>query len=544
MATKDTPSDPDLEDENEEEETDDEEQEEPEPAGVAAPPPPPPAAAAAPAPPKPPKPRKPRPPAGVAAPPLPLDPQSPAHPGRGKFSSSYAEEIIEEVFDRLRQYPELGTIYDIDVECWSRDGQAPLRVVGKWPLVRFQGDQVRTPGTILRDTVIDEAHMIVSKGQPVTYDLVFMFRSPRRQMTRGLMPLGSVDEINSLRRAQWQKQGQAGMGGTPQQGGYGYPYAPQQANPPVPAYVPPQPAPYGGGYGGPGPAGYGSAPPYDPQTEQLRGELRMAHDRLARTEGQLQEVMAAFREGRAVREVAAPAAGPAAGLGAPAPQTIREVVQAEVASAVGSGFAELKALLGFKTGPTGIAAPPPSAGARLGDTILASAEKLVTGLVSESLNQMGKQVQTHIKAGIGLGNAAPDEPEEILEVPDDGLPYVVRPTGAQWADGRPVMDVRDKTTGERDWSSVVMSNPTVMEAGGAVMVGAVATIKDVLSKIQMPDGSQVVSRTPRGAVDATPRPGMGAVPPPPAPPPAPKAAPTANGAAAPSQPSAGGFATH
>lgn len=127
------------------------------------------------------------------------------------------------------------------------------------------------------------------------------------------------------------------------------------------------------------------------------------------------------------------------------------------------------------------------------------------------------------------------------------------PTGAAWADGRPVVQTRDRTTGGMDWGAFITNNPIIMEQGGAMALGALAGIKEMLSKIQMADGTQVVSRTPRGTVDGTPRPGaqpaaapgMGAIPDPPAPPPAPQAParPSANGASRP-EARPGGFATH
>jgi hypothetical protein len=74
--------------------------------------------------------------------------------------------------------------------------------------------------------------------------------------------------------------------------------------------------------------------------------------------------------------------------------------------------------------------------------------------------------------------------------------------GATWPDGRGV-NVATDSDGNIDWKGVLFSNPVLVEQGFKVVDG----VKDFLGKITLPNGNQVVNKTPKGAVDGTPRQG-------------------------------------
>jgi len=553
-----------TDDEDTTEVEEEEEEEEEEETGTGSdpedPPSPPPKAAAAPPPRAKPvgRPKKKRPSPGVGAAPEP--PLPPADDFRKPFSSQYADQILDELYDRIQKFPEIGfTVYDVEVECWSLDGTVGTRVVGHWPMQTFQPDRTKSAGEKLRDTVIDQVHFVISRGQPVTYDIRFLTRSPRRIVTRGLLPLGSPAEIDALRRAQWEAArnsgapygaptGHAGIPAAPSAPAPGYGSAPGGYGVP-PAASAPTYAPYpGGGFGAPG--GYDA-------TSQLREELRIAREQTARTEGQLQEVLSALREGRTPNVVTPPPAQ-AAPAGTAGPGDLRQVVREEVAQVVGAGFAEIRQALGIGPQGRGVAAPP-SPGARLGDAILQSAEKLVQGMVTESLSQLGSHMKTQIKAGMGLGSTPepdpdpdPDDLPEPPPKPEDSLPFVTAPTGAQWSDGRPVMRATDKSTGAIHWEGMLWSNPVFVEQGMGAVGAILTSVKEIASRVTLPNGTQVVGKTPSGAVDGTPRQHAAPPPPPPEPPPAPQPRPIGgasppNGVAAPgarSPSSSSGFVTH
>jgi hypothetical protein len=61
--------------------------------------------------------------------------------------------------------------------------------------------------------------------------------------------------------------------------------------------------------------------------------------------------------------------------------------------------------------------------------------------------------------------------------------------------------------GEMSLKGILLGNPIVMEAGLKVVDKLGDGAKDFLSKITLPNGTQVVGKTPRSAVDGTPRPG-------------------------------------
>ena len=471
------------------------------------------------------------------------DPGDRNHPGRGPFGSVYAEEQIEELIGRLNKFPELGSVYDVDVEAWGGGGQSPWRKLGGWPLHQLLGSDKKSAGQTLRDTVIDQVHFIVGTGQPQEYDIWFGYRVGHKQMTRGKLPLGSSAEIDALRRAQWAGQ----QAQSPQ--GFG---APSYGSPPYGAHVPAPPAHggAGGGMGGHQPSWPGQPSQSDDLARQ-RYEIEQTRQDLARMHGQLQEMIAAQREGRAYvppPAATAPMAGPAAGVGnaAPTAQVIAEEVGKAVSKVVPLAVQETLKAVGLGQGGAHTADA-------LGSTIRQGLERVLVSVAQEGISHFGSQMKQAMRQSVGMGQTPEPElePEPEVEEPsapaDDFMPFAVKDTGARWGDGRPVMAAINKETRGVDLAGFVMTNPIIGETGLGALGVVAAAAKDWLAKVQLPDGNQVVNRTPRGAVDATPR----EVPPPPSPP-APAAPPAASNGASPPPPAArepepehgGGFATH
>ena len=453
--------------------------------------------------------------------------------------------MVGEVLALLVANPSIGTFYDFDVQVYCLDGL--VRLCGTFPLQRIA--TAPSPAQTLQDIVIDEYHMPIVRHGPANWEIKIVWHQGGRLFCRGQLRLGSPEEINAIRRAQY-AQGQ-GRAPAPGVGGYTAPSA--QAYYPAPAYAasappyaaqpqqqPPQ-QPYA-------PQGVGA--PSDPYFAQLQQQLELQRAELNRTQGMLQEALAAAREGRQPQmQMNQP---PPAGVGAPPPSDLERMVDAAVTRTVGAIFQKMG--LGAPP-PQAPAAPPPGAqpefirnpayyaGApmpaatpaspvdSIGETLTKSLQDILVSAMKEGVGHVGSTLRASLKesfSGLGQAPAAVEaEPPEPPPNPMDNLPFESIDTGAHWPSGAPVKWAQNRETGELDLKGVLFTNPVIAET--ALKIGATLAEagKEFASRVRFPDGSSVVDKTPRGAVNGNPTP--------PQPPPRPAPPPPSNGAGFPSQ---------
>jgi hypothetical protein len=466
-------------------------------------------------------------------------PRSRQRPGRSvgmgasaPFQSHLAVDLVGEILDRLDKFPGLGKPWDFDIQVLTMDGRDRRqgdRILGSFSLYRLNG--ARNPGEELQDYVTKTYHFPRTEA-PEVYDIRFVYAKSAKLFSRGKLPLGGREEIMAIRRAQ--QETEARNPPPPPQGswtGHGSaPQGPPYGAPPAPAYYPPP----------------SQAVPDD--VHALRQQLASERAELQRTQGMLQEALRAFQEGRPP---------PFAGTGAapaPAPAPARPESEDERIARIVA-----QTLRGMGIGsPAGMGAPAPQAApapsAAAGQTM---AEKLSAvmnhGLETMVMNVFQKGLEHAEKTiGTAMRNATsppeesaesaepePEEPPEPAPDPMDRLPFELVPargidgTPVKWPDGSPLMVGLDRETSDFSFKGSMIGNPFV--AGQAMKLGQTLgeAAKTAASRVQFPDGSTVVNKTPAGARDA----GMGSEPQrpqpqreaPPAPPPPPPHGP--NGAA-------------
>jgi len=439
------------------------------------PPPRHPNAAPAPGPPKKTPPRK----AGLSAAPEDGGPNA-------DYTAQDAQEAADQIYDRLRRFPQIGDPSQLGVYVYTMDGNE-----------RRLGDPIRfsdlivpgtSPGQMLERIVIERFHMPLG-ARSSRYKCEFKWMQSGAYYMRQKITLGSVEEILALRRAE-QASG-SGVGGMPS------------------GYVPPASA--GAGYVRPPSEGATG----NPEIAQMRAEL-------AEMRGVLREAIGYARETRA-----AAAAPPAAvGAGAAPPPAPEVSVEERVATAVVGALKGLGLLPA--PAPSGAAAPPnPNVAAGTAPTpkptelevLTTEIARGVTGLAKEIVGEMMGKMKTSVRQGFAGPPEEPEaEPDEAPEPapppppPPPRAPFDLIDTGTKWGDGRPVM-YPQTAGGDFDFKGFLFGNPTVIEGFGKVGEKVVDIAKGFADRVTMPDGTQVVDRTPRGAVDANPR-GAGHAPPP------------------------------
>jgi hypothetical protein len=505
--------DDEFEDENEEEE---EEEEEEEPV-QAAPPPPPPAPAPAP---RAPGPRKTR-----ARTPAQVHAGVGASPNmNAPFRNTDPAQLWGEILDRLRAYPQLGTVYDLNIRIMNERAQ-PL---GTFEASTVQGSEQQSPGDALVTYVIDQFHIPLAQGA-ATYDIQIVWKKNSNIYARARLNLPSREQLLALRLANERRtaaQAPPGFSPYPQQGygapppGYGSPqgYAPQ----PQPHYAQPAPQqPLPAGYGPAPQQGYG-APPYAPQQAHGFGsnerELAMIHE-LAASRGMFADMAREMLQ----RAQAAPVG----------------ITQEEMRLRVEN--AELRARLGMAGQPaqpaqavqprqaepvaTGAGAPP-----AIVDPLRSTIEGMISTALQTAVQHVAKGLQRTVATGFG---ATPQEAEaaaaqsfqaEVMEPepPEDHKPYHSVELGAKWGDGRPVVFTKHKESGAIDWGGAAFENPIIIETGmeiGKKLGDALGAAVQKMAGMPPPPRpeSEVVRTIPRSAIDA----GVGYAPPPQPPPPAP-----------------------
>jgi hypothetical protein len=136
---------------------------------------------------------------------------------------------------------------------------------------------------------------------------------------------------------------------------------------------------------------------------------------------------------------------------------------------------------------------------------------MFTGVVRSGVKALGTHVQKQMnEAFSGLGAPPPPEPEPV-EPPEPEPaepvpppPFHVSAVGSQWPDGRPVYYAQD-AEGNMDLKGVAFSNPVIIEQGMRIADKLADGFKDMMSKVNLPNGTQVVGKTPKDAVDGNPR---------------------------------------
>lgn len=412
---------------------------------------------------------------GIGAEP-PIDLDDPNAP----FPSSDAAENANDIKRRFDKWPGLGDIHGIDAHVIPLDGSSP-RTLGAIPFTELINPDI-CAGEMLRRLVTDRIHRRYATTEK-TYQVNFHWRKSGNWLNKGAkLFLGSPAEID--------KFSGAGVGEAPRHDPY--PQAPPRADyraPAPPGYVP---------------AAGAAAPSRDPQVDALM-------DRTARLEGTLTEVLTIFREERAERRAAAglpPAPPPAAVATAAAPTAATGVgsVEEQVARGIVAAFKTLGVGGPVPPAPAPPNQPPPK------DPLVADLEGIATSILKEAVGTVGKVIRDSVRTGIAGVGAPPPEPDAVEPPePEPAEPIPPRPfhvteVGSKWPDGRPVLYATD-AEGNMDFKGIAFSNPIFLEQGLKSFDRLSEGFKDFLSRVTLPNGTQVVGKTPKGAVDGTPRPG-------------------------------------
>jgi hypothetical protein len=411
----------------------------------------------------------------------------------GKGTRVSALEVWPELLEQLKTNGK--SPYDIAIRVVCED-PPPTRPIGNaFDASAVVGDRSTSPSDKLYQMVRDHYHMTWAKASCM-YDIQFVWKSGGGIARRGSLTMPHPDEIVSQRDNENASRGR-------QSGGYPR----QQWN------DPPQPRQEDwrdrererdrDGFGEP-PRERERERGRDRETEtewRLRMDLERERENVARLQGQMNEVLAAVREGRMpsqqvsqTQPTTAPAPAPQAqpqvdldgvvfrildrmgfkpGVGTPPAaaqpaQPAAQPMQPQV-DAVEAAVLKILGALGIKPGQPGIgvgAAPPPARNVvEETDAAVQGFEKMVASIVR--MRGLGKKLDT-----IFGGGEVPVQPSEATaEVIDpeaaagEGkLPFdAVAIPEVKWSDGRPVMYTADPKTGKVDWTAAAFSNPAVVE---------------------------------------------------------------------------------
>jgi hypothetical protein len=394
----------------------------------------------------------------------------------GKMPYDNAFDTANEIKRRFDKFPSLGDIHGIIADVFPCDG-TPYRSLGAIPFTDLI-DPTMSPGDKLQQLVLERVHRKYAHTEK-TYDVGFRGRTSGAWITRNKkLYFGSPQEIDRL----------SGVGEPPRE------------MPPPPPYRQPV-SPYATQ------PGYGQAPPQQqPQPSSRNPEVDALTHRLAQAEGAIGEVLGFLREERAALRAQAglPPAAPAAP--APAPQVPAPGVGGGIEDMVARGVVAAFKSLGVnpQAPPTSPNTPPAK------DPLVGELESMATTIVREALGGVGKIIREQVRGGLAGVGATPPDPEPI-EPPDPEPaepipppPFHVSQVGSQWPDGRPVMYAQD-AEGNMDLKGVAFSNPIIIEQGLRIADKFADGFKDMMSKVTLPNGNQVVGKTPKDAVDANPR---------------------------------------
>jgi hypothetical protein len=410
---------------------------------------------------------------GIGAEPTP-DPDDP----NARITTDSAFDTANEIMRRFSKFPVLGDIHGVIADVFPCDG-TPYRSLGAVPFTDLI-DPTMSPGDKLQQVVLERVHRKYAHNEK-TYDIGFRWRTSGSWITKNKkLYLGSPQEIDRL----------SGVGEVPRE--------PPPYRPPAPPAYAPQP-------------GYGQAPPPQggyapPQAPSRNPEMDALTERMARTEGALNEVLGFLREER--QALRAQAGLPPAPPAAPAPAAVP-------APGVGGGIEDMVArgvVAAFKSLGVNPQAPPPSPNQPAPkDPLVGELESMATTIVREALGGVGKIIREQVRGGLAGVGAPPPDPPEPIEPPEPEPaepipppPFHVSQVGSQWPDGRPVMYAQD-ADGNMDLKGVAFSNPVILEQGMRIADKLADGFKDMMSKVTLPNGNQVVGKTPKDAVDANPR---------------------------------------
>ena len=412
------------------------------------------------------------------------------------FRNTDAIQLWGEVLDRLRQYPQLGTVYDLGIRVMSAEG----RPLGSFDASTVLGTESQSPGDVLVTYVIEQFHFILAQG-PAQYDIQIYWKKDSKIYARARISLPSREQLMAIRRANELRDAQRGRVPPPQYPpqGYGAPPPPQY---PQPQYQPPPQA-----WGAP-PHGYvpapGYAPPAPPQGVGGPSERELA----------LMQELAASRGsyGDFAREMLSRAQQAPVGI-------TQEEMRLRVENAQ---LKERLAVAGMPQAQPAAAAQPQAPPATLAgaapilDPVRNKLEAMVGTMLQTTVGHVAKSVERAILAGFGAApgrepeglGAPPLVAEPVAPEPEDHKPYHTVPLSAKWGNGSPVVFTASKEDGKIDWQGAAMENPIVSETGMQIAktIGdAVAIGIQKMSGIQFEKPPEVVDSIPRRAVDGTPR---------------------------------------
>lgn len=418
---------------------------------------------------------------------------------KAPFTAVNAIQLVDEVFDRLRRYPQLGDPENLRIQVWNMERGAEQMLPGSGfdATVLIPQDD-RTAGQLLWDYLVDNFHMTRSTAPagPCLYKIVIQWKKSGKIFCAGRTQLPSVEEIRSMRRAeQMRKEAASQYSVSPYAMPPRYPGIGAMPPPPVPSPASPAPA-----------AAAPAGPQYDPYL----------WDRLARLEGLLTDTVEMVRSGRvpygaqAPSQPASPPSPAAAAAPAPPPapsQTqpaggvgLEQTVRRIVAEGLGEFAKELTAKLGL-----GASYGAPTSA--LETKMRTNVEGIVERVLEKGFAQIGKAFEDGMKAGFGAPPTEEiDEPTIPEPPPDpkDDLPFTLTPTGLTWPDGNPIQYSENKETGEFDIKGAGFGNPFLVKSALDLGNKLADVAKTMAERWASPTKPHVVGEIPRGARPADP----------------------------------------
>lgn len=414
---------------------------------------------------------------------------------KARFTATNALSLADEICNRLRLYPRLGSPENLRVQVWTLERGNEQMLPGSgfdFTAVCPSEGSDKPASQLLYDYLIDTFHITRSTAPAgaCLYKVLFQWKHHGRIYASGRVQLPSVEEIRSMRRAAAMRPGSE-----PQP--YGTGYAPTPYAPPRPAAPPPPPA---------------AAPP-QPSGNPHFDQMAMMQYQLAQLQGQLSEALAYARERSAAPPYAPPPAPPttfaapppAPAAPAPAPLTmdgVRQMVRETVGQAVGELSRELTTRIGL--------VPQGPGGSSLNDKMRTNVESLIEKVLDKGFGEVGRAIESAVKQGFGAAPLAEEAAEpEIPEPPPDprdSLPFELIPTGFKWPDGQDVTYAKDKETGGFHTMGFGFGNPFVTTKAGELAQTVAESLKTFAERMAAPTREHVVGSIPKDARPAGPPP--------------------------------------
>ena len=370
-----------------------------------------------------------------------------------------------------------------EVQITLRDLAAPEAVkVTSFEGASVMGDANMSPAEALSKK-IEEIHM--SRGMQGTgkYRVDFTWKHNSQPISRAVINIDAPARIIAMRNMQMRENmGEAASAQPPASPqGMG---RPQQ---PYPQYPYPPPPQY------PFPA-YGYGQPESSETMQLRADLARARETEARTQGMLDEIIRAQKEGRAPNlPPQQAAAATTVGVGAPPAMDVETVVERVL----------------MKVLPVlGIGKPVAQPQATAEDQLMKVMKEGMNTIVTKTMQQVMGGMQKSIT---GMGEPIDDdEPPPATEIvaptdPKDSLSFVPIELEQKWPDGSKVGYAVDKETGNIDWKGTAFANPFIAMKAVEVVQKVGEAFADGVKKIGVA-GPHIVHNVPQNAQPGVPKP--------------------------------------